>query len=182
MVSKDQDFFDYLTNEIERHFDDAGVFVRETWRSQTWLPDYARPRPPPAPRYQPRFSPPQGICSSAKTWLADHIVLTAVTIAFFGTGGFLLYQRRKFYMRKRRAQKRADGRRKECVVVSGIPNSPVTRSVYLDLERRGFIVYVVASSAHEEQLVKNERKSDILPLHLNVTDVSASRTKVLDIN
>lgn len=56
-------------------------------------------------------------------------------------------------------------------VVIGIPNAPLTRSVVLDLERRGFIVYVVASTSSEEQLIKDHGKSEILPLHLNVTSV-----------
>ncbi|KAI9711388.1 MAG: hypothetical protein M1828_001933 [Chrysothrix sp. TS-e1954] len=168
----EEDFVDYITSELERHFDEAGVFVRETWRSQTWLPDYARPPPPPTPRYEPRFIAAEGILGSTRRWIADHMIFTAAAVTFLSTGGFLLYQRRKSYMRKRRAKKRSNGKRKEVVVVAGVPNSPVTRSVFLDLERRGFIVYVIASSPHEEQLVKDERKTDLMPLHLNVSDPS----------
>lgn len=41
----------------------------------------------------------------------------------------------------------------------------------LDLERRGFIVYVVASSGAEEQMIKKEAKAEVLALHLDVTNV-----------
>ena len=56
-------------------------------------------------------------------------------------------------------------------VVAGAANSPIPRSVILDLERRGFIVYVVASSRAEEQVIKNEAKAEVLALHLDVTNV-----------
>ncbi len=42
----------------------------------------------------------------------------------------------------------------------------------LDLERRGFIVYVVVGSAAEEQKIQSESKRDILPLRIDITDVS----------
>jgi len=75
-------------------------------------------------------------------------------------------------MRKRRAGRGAGGSRKEVVIVAGTMHSPVTRSVVLDLERRAFIVYVVVDSVEEANMVKSEGKADILPLKMNVTDVS----------
>lgn len=61
-------------------------------------------------------------------------------------------------------------------VVAGTPNAPITRSVAWDLERRGFIVYVVVSDAAEENGIRAESRNDIHPLHLNVTDVSCMNT------
>jgi NAD(P)-dependent dehydrogenase (short-subunit alcohol dehydrogenase family) len=55
-------------------------------------------------------------------------------------------------------------------VLAGPPNSPVTRSLSLDLERRGFIVYIVCSTMDEEQQVIGESRVDIRPLHLDVVD------------
>jgi predicted nucleotide-binding protein len=75
-------------------------------------------------------------------------------------------------MRKRRAARGAGGSRKEVVVVAGSMQSPVARSVVLDLERRGFIVYVIVDGAEGANMVKSEGKADILPLKMNVTDVS----------
>lgn len=58
-------------------------------------------------------------------------------------------------------------------VIAGPPNSPITKSLCLDLERRGFIVYVVVSTAEEEQTVHDESRIDIRPLHLDIADVSS---------
>jgi len=75
-------------------------------------------------------------------------------------------------MRKRRAGRGPGGSRKEVVIVAGAMHSPVTRSIVLDLERRGFIVYVIVDNVEEADMVKSEGKADILPLKMNVTDVS----------
>jgi Fungal family of unknown function (DUF1776) len=58
------------------------------------------------------------------------------------------------------------------LVIAGPPSSPVTKSISLDLERRGFIVYVVVNSVEEEQIVQGEARVDIRPLHLDIVDVS----------
>ncbi len=55
-------------------------------------------------------------------------------------------------------------------VIAGSPNSAITRSLSLDLERRGFIVYVVCSNTDEEQQVLSEARTDLRPLHLDVVD------------
>jgi len=101
----------------------------------------------------------------------EHRAFTAALLAFMGTGGFLLFHRRS-YVRKRRARRTTNGEKKEVVVIAGTPNSPITRSIMLDLERRGFIVYVVVGSAAEEQKIQSESKRDILPLRIDITDVS----------
>jgi len=44
--------------------------------------------------------------------------------------------------------------------------------VIFDLERRGFVVYVVVDSENEEHMIRAESKTDIIPLHLNVVNVS----------
>ena len=63
------------------------------------------------------------------------------------------------------------------MVIAGSPNEPITRSLALDLERRGFIVYIVVNTVEEEQLVRNEARADIHPLNIDIVDVSfATRT------
>lgn len=42
----------------------------------------------------------------------------------------------------------------------------------MDLERRGYIVYVTVSSADEEHIVKSENRVDIKALWLDLTTVS----------
>lgn len=55
-------------------------------------------------------------------------------------------------------------------MIAGPPNSPVVRSLSLDLERRGFIVYIVCASMDEEQQVLSESRADVRPLHLDFAD------------
>jgi len=56
-------------------------------------------------------------------------------------------------------------------VVAGPISSPITKSLALDLERRGYIVYVVVNSVEEEQQVQNEGRVDIRPLQFEIGDV-----------
>jgi NAD(P)-dependent dehydrogenase (short-subunit alcohol dehydrogenase family) len=48
----------------------------------------------------------------------------------------------------------------------------MTRAIAEDLERRGFIVYVVVQSAEEEHTIQMQNRSDIRALHLDLTIVS----------
>ena len=56
-------------------------------------------------------------------------------------------------------------------MIAGPPSSPVTKSISLDLERRGFIVYVLCGGIEDEQQVQNEARVDIRPLHIDIADV-----------
>ena len=57
------------------------------------------------------------------------------------------------------------------IVIIGPPAAPLTRSLALDLERRGFIVYVVVNAVEAEQLVHGESRVDIRPLLLDIGNV-----------
>lgn len=57
-------------------------------------------------------------------------------------------------------------------VIAGSPHEPMTRAIAEDLERRGFIVYVVVQSAEEEHTIQMQNRSDIRALHLDLTIVS----------
>jgi NAD(P)-dependent dehydrogenase (short-subunit alcohol dehydrogenase family) len=61
------------------------------------------------------------------------------------------------------------------IVIAGPPNSPITRSLSLDLERRGFVVYIVCSNMDEEQQVISESRADVKPLHLDVVDTMGTQ-------
>lgn len=60
------------------------------------------------------------------------------------------------------------------IVVAGSPHDAMTRSIALDFERRGFIVFVTTASVSEERLIKNENREDLLPLTIDLTAVSLS--------
>jgi hypothetical protein len=89
-------------------------------------------------------------------------------------GGAVYYVfKKKSNRKKRRARKAGNGARLEVVVVAGSPAEPMTRSIALDLERRGFIVYIVCNGIEEEVMVQNESRPDIKPLMIDIVDVSS---------
>ena len=101
-------------------------------------------RPPPPPR---RLPPPTTL-QLMQRWVSRHRALTAAAVAFLVTGsiGTFVYIRSKEHRRKRRAKKSSSGARTEVVVVVGAVANPLTSALYLDLERRGFVVYVATFS------------------------------------
>jgi hypothetical protein len=160
-----------LADAIDRQFDSISAAIRESLQSATWIPQAVKPPPPPPRRITPTV--PRGYLAAAQDWVLRHQALTAAIVAFVGTGGFLIYRRRKRYGRKRRAKRASNGARREVVVIAGNPNEPITRSLALDLERRGFVVYIVVNTVEEEQLVRNEARADIHPLNIDIVDVSS---------
>lgn len=98
-------------------------------------------------------------------------VLTGVIVIAIGGVTYYII-RKKTNRKKRRAKRAGNGARLEVVVVAGSPSEPITRSISLDLERRGFIVYIVCNTIEEEVLVQNESRPDIKPLMIDIVDVS----------
>lgn len=115
---------------------------------------------------------PVGMLGRMQSWVSRHRALTAALVAFFGTGAVVLYYQHASRRRNRRAKRAVDGSRKEVVVVAGPAGGAVTKSVAMDLERRGFIVYVVCHGAEEEQEVHDLARADIRPLNLELVEVS----------
>ncbi|KAF1997503.1 DUF1776-domain-containing protein [Amniculicola lignicola CBS 123094] len=164
--SKDiRKFSDGLWDASDRHFADIASYIKKSVPGG-WLPAQARPRPPPPPPHHGSLSYIQHV----QDWVDRNRALTAALVAFFGTGGYLLYRERRKQARKRRARRASNGARREVVVIAGPPSSPIVKSLSLDLERRGFIVYVVCADKEEEQQVQGESRADVRPLHLDVTD------------
>ena len=118
--------------------------------------------------------PKRGCFERTADWVSKHRVLTAALITFIGTGTVLLYYQRRTRGKKRRAKK-WNGARKEVVVIAGPPGSAMTKSLWLDLEKRGFIVYVLVHTLEEEDMVKAESggASVTRPFLINLDDVSS---------
>jgi Fungal family of unknown function (DUF1776) len=55
-------------------------------------------------------------------------------------------------------------------VITGVAADPLTRSVALDLERRGFVVFCAVPPANEA-LIEQEGKPDLRALSLDVAEV-----------
>jgi hypothetical protein len=81
--------------------------------------------------------------------------------------------KRKSNRKKRRAKKAGNGARLEVIVVARSPSEAITRSISLDLKRRGFIVYIIYNSIKEEVLMQNKSRSDIKPLMINIVNISS---------
>ncbi|KAF2831515.1 DUF1776-domain-containing protein [Ophiobolus disseminans] len=188
MSHEDSHFLDLLadytrdvrgfTNSIfdasDRHLTSVAGYVKRHV-PEGWLPAQARPLPPPPP---PHLVTDVAYLQQVQDWISRNRALTVAIVAFAGTGGLLLWRERRKHNRKRRAKRAGNGAKTEVVVVAGPPNSPITRSLSLDLERRGFIVYIVCSNMDEEQQVISEARADVRPLHLDVVDTFGTQEAI----
>ncbi|THW21382.1 DUF1776-domain-containing protein [Aureobasidium pullulans] len=143
---------------VERHFENVATQLKD------WLPEQMRPRPPPPPR---RLTP-ATYWNQVNRWVSDNTALSAGILAFVGTGAVLVFIQRTTHVKKRRARKSNGGARTEAVVLAGSPTSPLTTAIALDLERRGFIVYVVTSNTEDETHIRKQSRVDLLPFNLDV--------------
>jgi len=167
------DSIDSLAESVEAHFESVAKSIQDTLTASTWLPDAMKPKAaPPSMRVAPSTKAPLGCFEASRVWVSEHRAITAAVVAFVGTGAFIIWRRRRSDRVKRRAKRARNGARTEVVVLAGSPHSPMARSLSLDLERRGFIVYIPVNSLLEEQLVRAESRADIKPLSLDVTSAS----------
>lgn len=153
---------------IDSRIDQAAHFVRETLSSSPWIPSVIKPPPPPKPMVAvvtaSRLEQVQG-------WVSRHKILTGVIVLVCGTVIFKGYQTHRSARKLRRAKRARNGGRTEVVVIAGSPTLPLTKSLALDMERRGFIVFVVCNAAEDESLVSALSRPDIRPLSIDTTDV-----------
>ena len=110
---------DHYADTLSSRIDDMGESLRGTLSSASWLPKSFRPTPPrpPTRRFAERslgYSD-AGYFRAMGNWILEHQAWTAATVAFLGTGSFMLYRQRKAYMSKRRARRTRNGDRLEVV-------------------------------------------------------------------
>ncbi|USP76965.1 duf1776 family protein [Curvularia clavata] len=166
-----------IWDATDAHFAHVAGYIKRSL-PEGWIPERARPRPPPPPPH-----PITGAyLHRLQDWVLRHRALSAAIVAFFATGGFLVWREKKRYNRKRRVRRASNGARSEVVVLAGPPNSPIVRSLSLDLERRGFIVYIVCSNMDEEQQILGESRADVRPLHLDVVDTMGTQETISRFN
>jgi NAD(P)-dependent dehydrogenase (short-subunit alcohol dehydrogenase family) len=189
MSTDDQQFLDVLSSIpvhlrrysndvadfIDHNVDRAAYAVRETLSASSWLPDAIRPTPP---------CPPPGAASAAaaaasvaasrleqlQAWVDRHRVLTGIVVVVAGTIAYRGYQRSRSLRKTRRARRARNGGRTDVVVIAGSPTLPLTKSLALDMQRRGFIVYIVCNAAEDEAMVQALARADIRPLTIDTTD------------
>lgn len=166
-----------MAEVIESHVDKAADHAREFLSSQDWIPDAVRPRGRPPPTAV--FALPTSLYDRAQGWVSRHKVLTGFIVLTTGVIVYRGYRKSALFRKTRRARRATNGARLEVVVIAGSPNLPVTRSLSLDLERRGFIVYITCSTIDDEVVVQNLSRLDIRPLSIDITDVSLCLTSVV---
>ena len=105
--------------------------------------------------------------------------LTAAIVVFIGTSAFLVWHHRRLRRRTRRARRAPNGAKTELVVLAGSPHSPLTKSLALDLERKGFLVYIPVGSLEEEAAIADLRGGapDVHPLNFDITSVRSACMK-----
>ncbi|KAH8813063.1 hypothetical protein F5884DRAFT_672795 [Xylogone sp. PMI_703] len=183
MSADDQVFLDVLSsvpNDIWRYSNEVADYIdkqaqkaadtiREALSSSKWIPESARPKPPP-PKFQvSAVSLPGSIHLQIQNWVTKHKLWSAAIVVAFGGVAYSMISK-KANRKKRRAKRAGNGARLEVVVIAGSPSEPITKSIALDLERRGFIVYIVCNTIEEEVLVHNEARPDIKPLMVDIVD------------
>lgn len=163
-----------MADYIEKHTNAIAHDIRDAIDSATWIPDSIKPpkshggphhffhrTPPP---------PPQTWYEKTVTFVSKNRTTIAVVVAFVGTTAYLVHRRKKAHARKRRARKLPNGAKKEIVILAcSTFHDPLTRSLAVDLERRGYVVYVTVSSTEEDSLVQQESKADLRPLWIDLT-------------
>ncbi|KAI4168113.1 MAG: hypothetical protein LQ343_006646 [Gyalolechia ehrenbergii] len=158
-----------IANSIDAVTDRISASLRSAIGESAWFPD-RKPLPPPPSQVIAR---PVGYLEASSDWISRHRAITAAVVCFLGTGALLIWRQRRGNRIKRRAKRAQNGQRTEIVVLAGPPSAPLTRSLSLDLERRGFVVYIPVNSLWEERLIQGESKADIHPLHLDITSPSS---------
>ncbi|APA09873.1 hypothetical protein SS1G_05894 [Sclerotinia sclerotiorum 1980 UF-70] len=164
-----------VADYIERHIEKVAASIRVSLASAEWIPPSARPRPPPPTR---TFAAPQSVYIRIEQWVSKNKLLTGAIVIVVGGITYHVIRKRSNYRKKRRAKRAVTGARQEVVVLAGSPSEPITRSISLDLERRGFIVYVVCNTIEDEVLVQNESRQDIKPLMIDIVDPSSASAAI----
>ena len=92
---------------------------------------------------------------------------------------FLIHRRYRLERRKRRAKRTVSGAKKEIVVLASTSHDPLARSLALDLDRRGYIVYVTVSSQAECDMLERgpDARADVRPLWMDLTSSVPSPAK-----
>lgn len=166
-----------VADYVDKHLERVSNVLREALSQQEWLGS-ARPHPPPPPPQKLR-NVPMPYLSRVYTWVEKNKLLTCAIVLV--SGGVIYYGVKKTTGRKKRRAKRAtNGARLEVVVIAGSPSEPITKSLSQDLERRGFIVYIVCNSTEEEAIVQNESRTDVRPLLVDISDVCPSTSIVIE--
>ncbi|KAK3328924.1 hypothetical protein B0H66DRAFT_506930 [Apodospora peruviana] len=162
---------DYIDKNVERIAD----ALREALAASPWLPESIRPRPPPP---APALTLPTSAYDSIQNWISRHKIVTGVIVLAAGTILYRTYRSSARSRKTRRARRAGSGGRLDVVVIAGSPALPLTRSLSLDLERKGFIVFIVSNSPEDEIMIHNLSRPDIRSLTIDTTDPPSAGSSI----
>ncbi|KAL2147215.1 hypothetical protein VTI28DRAFT_170 [Corynascus sepedonium] len=181
MSADDQAFLDVLSSlpndiqkysrdvadYVDRHVDQIAETLRNALAKSQWVPEQFRPRPPPPPTI---VTVPAGALEKVQDWISRHKILVGFIAVTTGVVAYRTYRNTARWRKTRRARRSRSGGRMDVVVIAGSPGLPLTRSLSLDMERKGFVVFIVCNSHEDEIMVQNLARPDIRPLSIDITD------------
>ncbi|KAL2270970.1 hypothetical protein VTJ83DRAFT_341 [Remersonia thermophila] len=156
-----------IADYVDKHVEQLAETLRDTLANASWVPEQFRPQPPPPP---PILAVPASALDKLQSWLSRNKYLIGFVVVTGGYAAYKTYQSTARWRKPRRARRARNGGRVDVVVIAGSPALPLTRSLSLDLERKGFIVFIVANSHEDEIMVQNLARPDIRPLGMDITD------------
>ncbi|KAK3694062.1 hypothetical protein B0T22DRAFT_369990 [Podospora appendiculata] len=156
-----------VADYIDQHVDSIAETIRVTLAKASWVPEGMRPRPPPP---TPQLTLPTSAYEKLESWVSRHKILTGVIVVITGTVIYRTYRSSALCRKTRRAKRARSGGRIEVVVIAGSPSLPLTRSLSLDLERKGFVVFVVSNGPEDEHMIQSLARPDIRALAIDTTD------------
>ncbi|KAL2180182.1 uncharacterized protein P884DRAFT_236714 [Thermothelomyces heterothallicus CBS 202.75] len=189
MSADDQAFLDVLSSlpndiqkysrdvadYIDRHVDQIADTLRDALAKAQWVPEQLRPRPPPPP---PIVTVPVSALERVQNWISRHKILVGLVAVTTGVVAYRTYRSTARWRKTRRARRSRSGGRMDVVVIAGSPALPLTRSLSLDMERKGFVVFIVCNSHEDEIMVQNLARPDIRPLSIDITDPPSAGTSI----
>ena len=161
-----------IADYIERRTNLLAGEIRDAIDNATWIPESLKPPHQSASSQLPFRTPrpPPSLYQKTISLVSQHQTTIAIVLAFVSTTAYLAHRRRRAHARKRRVKRLPNGGKKEIVVlICPSLNDPLTKSLALDLERRGYIVYVTVGTTEEDSLVQREARPDLRPLWLDVS-------------
>ncbi|KAG7438034.1 UPF0744 protein [Fusarium oxysporum f. sp. raphani] len=167
LSSQVRQYADVASEFIDKNVDRAAVVVRETLSTSEWVPESVRPKPA-VKEVVAVVS--LGRFERLQNWIAEHKILTGMIVLTCGTVVYKGYYESRSMRKTRRARRARNGGRTDVVVIAGSPSLPLTRSLSLDMERRGFIVFIVCNAAEDESMVQAMKRPDVRPLSIDTTD------------
>ncbi|KAL7620182.1 hypothetical protein AAE478_009175 [Parahypoxylon ruwenzoriense] len=190
MSADDQQFLDLLSsipNQIRRYSGDVADYVdkavdkvadnvRDVLSTSEWVPEYMRPTLPARP--PPVEIVPMSTLDRLQDWISRHKILTGIIVAGAGYATYRTVRHGKLLRKARRAKRARNGGRLEVVVIAGSPSLPLTKSLSLDMERKGFIVYIVCNTIDDEVIVQSLSRPDIKPLGIDITDPPSAGSSI----